>query len=175
MLQLNSNYHPDRIINIHAIRNKAKAGVYADPRTDARGTALGFESDSLLAINMAKYIQSGGGLIPGNTLKSNPSARYPNDPAISPAHAFQPRSTCGSSLPANKGCGVSLGSWATTAVEDDTFPVYNRDAITLITMEFPGYKRPVDYSLEKDQKYNRQQVQLFAASIKKIFLSEIKN
>ncbi len=175
LLQLILNYNPDRIINIHAIRNTAKAGVYADPRTDAKGIALGFESDSLLAISMAKYIQAGGGLIPGNGLKSNPSARYPNDPAISHIHEFQPRSSCGSNLTANRGCGVSLGRWAATAVEDDAYPVHNRNAMTIITMEFPGYKRPVDYSAEKDQKYYRKQVQLYAASIKKVFLAERKN
>jgi hypothetical protein len=175
LLQLISSYHPDRIINIHAIRNTAKAGVYADPRTDAKGIALGFEQDSLLAINMAKYIKAGGGCVLGNQLATAPSSRYPNDPSIAHIHQFQPRSTCGSSLPSGKGCGVSLGSWATTAVEDKDFPFYNRDAITLITMEFPGYKRPQDYALEKDQKYNQRQVKLYASSIKKIFLAERKN
>lgn len=172
LLNLIASFRPERIVNLHAIRNTEKAGVYADPRTDANGKALGFEPDSLLAIKMAKFIEAGGGDLQGNTLKNRPSARYPNDPQIAPANEWQRRTVCGSSLPGNKGCGVSLGSWATTAVDDNSASFYNRDAITLLTMEFPGYKRSIDYVVKKDREYIKKQVQLFALSIQKIFLNE---
>ena len=172
LLQLISKYRPDRIVNLHAIRNVANAGIYADPRTDSKGRSLGFEMDSLLAINMAKYIAQGGGRVPGNNLNHKPTAHYPKDPAVVATHHFQPRSVCGSVLQASKGCGVSLGSWASTAVEDPADPAHNRDAITLITVEFPGYKRPQDYATEKEQKNCRRQVQLFASAISEIFLGD---
>ena len=69
-----------------------------------------------------------------------------------------------------KGQGVSLGGWASTAIEDTANPEYNRPAIRLITVEFPGYKRPIDYETIEQQNYYQQQVQLYAASIKTIFL-----
>lgn len=172
LLQLISKFRPDRIINIHAIRNLSNAGIYADPRTDSKGRALGFETDSLLAINMAKHVEANGGSTPGNRLNRVPTARYPKDPAIVPPYQYQPRSVCGSALVANKGCGVSLGSWASTAVEDGADPTNNRDAITLITMEFPGYKRSVDYVTEKERRACRKQVLLFTSAIQKIFLEK---
>ena len=48
----------------------------------------------------------------------------------------------------------------------------NRDAMRIITIEFPGYKRPGDYKNSKDQMWIREQVQLYAFSIAKIFLGE---
>ena len=53
MLDLIHEYRPERIVNIHAIRDSGYAGFYADPRTDHNGIALGFEKDSKLAISMA--------------------------------------------------------------------------------------------------------------------------
>lgn len=172
LLDLISKFRPDRIVNIHAIRNLSNAGIYADPRTDSKGRALGFETDSLLAINMAKHIERNGGSTPGNRLDEIPTARYPKDPPIAAPYQVQPRSVCGSSLAANKGCGVSLGSWASTAVEDELNPANNRNAITIITMEFPGYRRSIDYITEKERKACRRQVVLFASAIQNIFLSE---
>ena len=174
LLNLIASFRPERIVNLHAIRNVDKAGVYADPRTDATGIALGFAADSILAVSMAKFIEANGGRVEGNQLQTRASARYPNDPEIAPVHTVQRRAVCGSSLPDNRGCGVSLGSWASTAVQEDSNPVYNRDAITLITMEFPGYRRPSDYASEQKQRISQRQVEAFALSIKKIFLEETK-
>ena len=172
LLQLISKFRPDRIVNVHAIRNLANAGIYADPRTDSKGKALGFGPDSMLAISMAQHVATSGGLVPGNHLHHAPTAHYPKDPLIVAPYQFQPRSVCGSTLVANKGCGVSLGSWATTAIENDDDPTHNRDAIMLITMEFPGYRRSLDYGTEKERKACRKQVLAYASSIQQIFLEK---
>ena len=41
LLELIGEYHPQRIVNLHAIRDTNYAGVYADPRTDQNSIALG--------------------------------------------------------------------------------------------------------------------------------------
>jgi hypothetical protein len=170
LLELINGYRPQRIVNLHAIRDTAHAGIYADPRTDSKGIALGYETDSSLAIDMARYIQQSGGSVTGNELEQHPSALYCKDPNIAPKGFFQKRNINSSVLIKGKGHGVSLGGWASTAIEDSVNPTNNRDAIRLITMEFPGYKRPVDYNTIAQQNYYQRQVQLYAAAVKTIFL-----
>lgn len=170
LLQIIAAFKPDRIISIHAIRDTSRAGIYADPRTDAKGYALGFGTDSTLAIRMASYVSANGGTVPGNLLMKRANAKYPSDPAVVTAGEKQPRATCGSSLPGNVGCGISLGTWATTAVVDDNDPENNRDAITLITMEFPGSKRTSDYNVTSDVEACRKNVHAYAGCIKEVFL-----
>ncbi len=68
LLSLIQLYKPSRVLNIHAIRNKEKTGIYADPRTDEKGIALGFETDSLLAISMAWTAKAAGADVHGNNL-----------------------------------------------------------------------------------------------------------
>lgn len=170
LLDLVDEFRPDRIANIHAIRNEAQAGIYADPRTDSKGLALGFETDSSLAITMAMHIQEQGGDVPGNKLSERPSALYYKDPAIAPAGQEQKRNAYGSTLPAQRGHGVSLGTWASTAVEDHELPAANRDAMRLITIEFPGYKAPEHYTTSAQQQQCSRQVQLYASSIFHVFL-----
>lgn len=171
LLQLIQAYKPQRVVNIHAIRDTAHGGIYADPRTDASGIALGFASDSSLAIAMAGYIEQQGGATPGNKLATAPTALYYKDPAVVAAGQWQPRSCQGSVLPGGRSRGVSLGSWASTAVSDATAAANNRAAMRLITMEFPGYKRPQDYDAAQ-QPLVEKQVRLYAAAILQIFLDE---
>lgn len=172
LLQLIQAYKPQRMVNIHAIRDTAHGGIYADPRTDAKGRALGFEPDSSIAVSMARYIEQAGGGAPGNKLANSPTALYYKDPPAAEAGQWQKRNRHGSSLPHNRGQGVSLGSWASTAVSDAVLAENNRPAIRLFTMEFPGYKRPQDYA-EAQQPYVAKQVQLYAAAIKNVFLTEL--
>ena len=80
LLQLIQEFRPSRIVNLHAIKDVTKAGMYADPRTDCKGYALGFETDSTLAISMARLVWENGGRVPGNALDSSPTVRYYNDP-----------------------------------------------------------------------------------------------
>jgi hypothetical protein len=169
LLQTIQLYKPHRIVNIHAIRDTAQGGIYADPRTDAAGYALEFGSDSSLAIGMARYINKRGGAVPGNRLHTTPSALYYKDPPVSAPGQWQPRSGFGSALPGGRGHGVSLGSWASTAVSNAADATANRDAIRVLTMEFPGYKRPQDYA-PAQQPYYKKQVQLYATAIQTVFL-----
>jgi len=172
LLELIDQYRPQRIVNLHAIRDSCRAGVFADPRTDDKSIALGYETDSSLAIAIATDIQQNGGYIPGNRLNDKPSALYYKDPPAVPAGSFQKRNFSGSFLPGQRGGGVSLGTWASTAVLSETNPVKNREAMRILTMEFPGSKRPSDYTLKDEQAFYRQNIELYAAALKNIFLKE---
>jgi hypothetical protein len=172
LLQLIQTYQPHRIVNIHAIRDTAQGGVYADPRTDAYGLALDFSSDSSLAIRMAQHILAQGGIAPGNRLDSQPTAVYYKDPPVAALGQWQPRSCHTACLPHNPGHGVTLGSWASTAVQDAGNTALNRPAIRLLTMEFPGYKRPQDYTALQ-QPYYEKQISLYMAAIQHIFLGPV--
>ena len=87
---------------------------------------------------------------------------------------FQKRKIAGSSLCDHRGDGISLGSWGSTAIEDAEHPENNRDAIQLITAEFPGSKRPIDYPIETQREYIEKQVALYASSIVHVFLQADK-
>ncbi|HEY0679541.1 MAG TPA: hypothetical protein VGD17_14755 [Chitinophagaceae bacterium] len=170
LLELIGSFKPHRIASIHAIRNTERAGIYADPRADSKGFALGFESDSSLAVEMAMHISEGGGNAPGNQLGQSPTALYYKDPPVaSPGH-LQKRSTCGSALANNRGHGISLGGWATTAIEDRSYQTGNRHAIRVLTIEFPGYKTPLQYADEKLRQQCAIQINQYASAIGKIFL-----
>lgn len=170
LLELINEFKPQRIVNLHAIRDTAHAGIYADPRTDSRGIALGYETDSSLAVDMARYIHQSGGSVPGNNLEQYPTALYYKDPCIASKGYLQKRNISSNVLIKGKGHGVSLGGWASTAIEEAANPEYNRPAIRLITVEFPGYKRPADYENITQQNYCQSQVQLYAGAVKIIFL-----
>ena len=171
LLELIEEYRPQRIVNLHAIRNAGNAGVFADPRTDHRGIALGYETDSSLAVSIAKAIYEKGGHVPGNGLTKKPCALYYKDPPAAPAGLMQKRNFSGSPMPGHRGGGVSLGTWAATAVYDEKDPGNNRDAIRILTIEFPGSKRPIDY--RKDlQPFYKKQVKLYASALKTVFLGE---
>jgi hypothetical protein len=170
LLQLIQLFKPQRVANLHAIRNTDYGGIYADPRTDHKGIALGYSSDSSLAVNMAFLIHRQGGNVAGNKLDKKPTALYYKDPVPAPAGQFQKRNMTGSVLNAKRGSGVSLGTWGSTAVFDETDATKNRDAMRILTLEYPGYKRPSDYKTETQQLFHQKQVTLFAAAIEKYFL-----
>lgn len=172
LLQLIQEFKPQRIINVHAIRTLENAGVYADPRTDSKGMVYEFQSDSSLAVEMAIHIEENNGSAPGNRLNTKPTALYHCDPAVSKPGEKQNRNLHGSKLPGNRGYGVSLGSWAATAVQDEEDEANNRPAIRLFTMEFPGNKRPSDYTGFQQQFITMQRINAYTSSIAKIFLAE---
>jgi hypothetical protein len=172
LLHIIQQFNPERIANLHAIRAIDQAGVYADPRTDSKGYALEYESDSSLAISMATYIEENGGDAPGNNVFKHPSSIYHSDPPVAAPGQKQQRNLHGSRLPNNRGYGVSLGSWASTAVSDPANPKYDRPAIRLLTVEFPGCKRPADYSDPAKRQYYRDQVTAYAGAITSIFLGD---
>ena len=172
LLRVISLFKPQRVANIHAIRDIEHAGIFADPRTDSKSYALGFETDSSLAIEMALMVGKNGGHVPGNNVNKKPTALYYKDPTPVAKGIFQKRNFAGSSLANNLGSGISLGTWASTAVSDATDPTLNREAMRILTIEFPGYKRPVDYKEATQVKYFNRQVELYASAIEKIFLRE---
>lgn len=172
LLQLINEFKPDRIANLHAIRNTTFAGIFADPRTDARSIALGYETDSSLAVHIASHVRDAGGNANGNFLNDTPRALYYRDPVPAPAGQYQVRNFAGSSLPNKRGCGVSLGTWASTAVQDANNPAYNRPAIRLLTVEFPGYLAPSLHPDPEMQVQLEKQVDSYAKSLVKLFLGE---
>lgn len=171
LLQVIQAFKPDRVANLHAIRNSTYGGVYADPRTDENGIAIGYDADSTLAVDMAAYIHAKGGNVAGNNLKKRPTALYYKDPKPVPAGEFQPRNMTGSVLNANRGSGVSLGTWGSTSVVDED-SVFNRPAMHIITIEYPGCKRPSDYSKKQERAFHQKQVIAFAEAVRKVFLGE---
>jgi hypothetical protein len=168
LLRVIDQFKPQRIANLHAIRDTSRAGIYADPRTDSRGYAFEYASDSSLAIDMASYIAGNGGYAPGNKLHKQPTALYYCDPAVAAPGQWQKRNLHGSKLNGKKGEGVSLGTWASTAVEDDGSI---RDAMRLLTIEFPGCKRPQDYASSRQQDNCANNIALYAGAIRNVFLA----
>jgi hypothetical protein len=170
LLQLIEKFRPQRIANIHAIRDPGYGGVYADPRTDHRGIALGFKTDRFLALNIATHIKELGGNVAGNKLDKKPTALYYKDPEPAPAGQYQKRNMTGSVLNAKRGSGVSLGTWGSTAISNEAVPEKKRDAMRILTIEYPGYKRPVDYETKEQQLFHLKQVGWYAAALDKYFL-----
>lgn len=172
LLQLIQEFKPHRVANLHAIRNTNYGGVYADPRTDHMGVALGFETDSKLALSIARAIEKNGGNVHGNNLRKKPTALYYKDPTPAPAGQVQKRNMTSSMLKANRGSGVSLGTWGATAVYDEERPEYNRPAMRILTIEYPGCKRPTDYTKPLERKLQKNQVTTYAMAIYRYFLGE---
>jgi hypothetical protein len=172
LLQLVNDFKPERIASIHAIRDTSHAGIYADPRTDEQGIALGFEPDSTLAVTMAALAQACGARVPGNNLENQPAALYYRDPVPAKKGTRQSRNFKGSSLPSGRGQGVSLGTWAATAIKDPQRPEANRQAMVLVTVELPGYKRATDYSSGTHKQFFSRQVQAYAHAITGVFLQD---
>ncbi|WP_132055941.1 M14 family metallopeptidase [Pseudocnuella soli] len=172
LLYLIENLHPRRIASLHAIRNPNLAGVFADPRTDGYGFAEGYEADSLVAVEMAKQIGLLGGTAPGNKLEAAPTALYHSDPAVAPKGCQQKRTVQGGNSGHQRGFGVSLGSWASTserAYEESAIP---RSAAMMLTVEFPGSRRTIDYEQDADKLACRKNVQAYASAIVSVMLQQ---
>jgi hypothetical protein len=167
MLSLIQEFKPERIANLHAIRDPSKAGIFADPRTDHNCVSLGFKSDSLLAASMNHLVCINGGRV-ASPSPDTLTVVYHKDPAVVPEGFIQPRNIQGSQLPAHRGKGISLGSWASTAVNSENESLA-RPAITLLTIEFPGYKSSP--FLEKEQTFNYfLDLNLYTHTVTTIFL-----
>ena len=170
LLQLIHLFRPARIASLHAIRNTGYGGIYADPRTDAKGIALGYETDSSLAVEMAMMVEGLGGNVRGNNLATRPNALYYKDPKPVAKGQWQRRNMVGSSIAAHRGAGVSMGTWGTTAIMDDVDPSRSRPAMRVLTLEFPGAKRPRDQSSSEERSRAALQLRAFTAALYHIFL-----
>ena len=122
---------------------------------------------------MALHVHQQGGRAAGNTLTRRPQAHYYKDPLPVAENEFQRRNIAGSPMPGYKGNGISLGTWASTAVRDTGNPAKNRDAIRIITIEFPGSRRPADYESKPARKECQRQVKLYASAIRAVFLQDV--
>ena len=169
LLEIIQHFRPSGIVSVHAIRSKSQAGIYADPRADCNSIALGYSADSLLAIAMAKHIHKLGADVPGNRLTGVPSTIYYKDPVNIVAGFIQPRSYRLMRGTSSKDYGVSLGTWAATTVCNER-GTRIRKASRIITVEFPGSKRPEDYSQPEEQEKCRKAVRAYASSIRNVFL-----
>lgn len=170
LLELIQDFRPSRIANLHAIRDESRGGIYADPRTDHKGIALGFESDSTLAMQMALAAYESGGAMKGNGLPENNNTLYYKDPAAVQAGQWQPRNFTGSFGKQLRGAGVSIGTWGSTAIALEEDMYLNRPAMRVITVEFPGSKRPEDYANSQDKTRCHQQMDAFVVALRKVFL-----
>jgi hypothetical protein len=125
----------------------------------------------MLALKMAKLVSTRGGSVPGNKLFDNPTTVYYKDPAPVQAGKLQPRSNGITRMRFQRGHGISLGSWAATEI-CDADARKRRPAISLVTIEFPGYKAPEMY-FSKTEQYNcSKNVNLYAQAISGVFLSD---
>ena len=168
LLQLIQTYKPGRFLSIHSIKDRSKAGVFADPRTDCAGYALGFETDEALALLMARQIKALGSGCPGNDTEEAATAIYYLDPPIAQPGFKQVRNY---ELSNNKGRGrgISIGTWCSTAV-CDAESEKNRPAIRTFTMEFPGNLLPLEYKTTEEQQKAAKAIEAYAASVHLYFL-----
>ena len=167
LLRLIQEYKPERIASLHAIRDPQKAGIFADPKTDHEGFSLGFQADSLLAHSMNQVICRNGGKLCSSSEQNIAVVYHFDPPAVAHGH-YQQRNLCGSRIPGRRGEGASLGSWATTAVCSDD-PALKRDAISMITVEFPGYRSSI-YQQEVEKFNYFLNLRLYSLALSSVFL-----
>lgn len=162
LLELIDRFRPARIASVHSNHDLDKAGIYADPRADSTGFALGFDTDETLAKSMATKAQAGGANIPGNKFKDGAptNAVYPLDPAAAASGKKQKRET---------GKGNSLGGWGTTAICDPSKPATNRPAMRVITVEVQFANRSTDVAAA-DQAKRKTELEAHADALREIFL-----
>jgi hypothetical protein len=161
LLTLVDRFRPSRIASLHATHHLENAGIYADPRTNAEGRALGFDDDRRLALAIAGHARRGGANLPGNELDArSPNAIYPRDPAAVPAGERQPRNVEG---------GVSGGGWFATEVRDPDHPARNRPAMTMITVEVQSSRRVEDVAAG-EQAARQREIEAHASALREIFL-----
>ena len=176
LLELIDRFRPARIVSVHAIHTPSLAGIFADPRTDSSGLALGYDSDRALALAMAERAAAGGAGVQGNRLdasghtQSSSSTQYRRDPPIAGIGQQQTRSTGSGDLPNNRGRGVSLGGWGSTAICDPANAAHNREAMRIITVEVSTTRRSGDMAAAQ-QASRRTEIEAHADAIREIFLA----
>ena len=166
LLKIIQTFKPSRIANLHSIHNANNAGIYADPPTDIKSIATGFENDAQLALNMANTAKNNNVRVDGNSrsTKINEKARnfenaiYPFDPEVAEKGKPQIRST-----QANN--GTSLGTWGATATP-------TRSAITIITVEVATGYRINDMPEGKQREQRRLEILAHVNILQEIFLQK---
>ncbi len=133
LLQLVQIFNPSRIASIHCKHeaDSIQIGIYADPRTDSRQKAFGFDDDSTLAVEMALVVKKNKGRIFGNFKKNTFTAIYPRDSSAAVKDSTQYRSFQDSA-----NAGVSFGTWASTRIQENG---KTKNAAIMLTLELPHY------------------------------------
>ena len=162
LMELIERFKPARIASVHGkhLSVKGQSGIYADPRTDSAGTALGTDSDKRLAVAMADKAAAGGARVPGNKLDGTKNAKYPQDKDFADVGNPQER--------VDKD-GYSLGGWGSTAVCDIKRPEANRPAMRIITIEVMG-DSVEDVAPKADQAKRQAELAAHADALQEIFL-----
>lgn len=162
LLELIDRFRPARIASVHSTHTLASAGIYADPRTDSAGTALGYDTDKDLAAAMAEKANTAGANVPGNKISKGKAANtiYPLDAPAVAAGKKQKRETAK---------GNSFGGWGTTAVCDPAKAAANRPAMRVITIEVQTARRSTDVAAA-DQAKRKTELEAQATALQEIFL-----
>lgn len=160
LLELIDRFRPTRIASLHSNHDLDKAGIYADPRADSEGKALGYDTDRDLALEMARDAKKRGANVPGNQLDGTPNAVYPLDPAAAATGKEQKRET-------KK--GISLGGWGSTAICDPAHAEANRPAMRIITVEMQKAQRVQDEPAA-EQAARQAEIGAVADTLREIFL-----
>ena len=175
LLELIERFRPTRIASIHSKHagTGKEAGIYADPRTDFKGTALGYKGDEDLAVRMANLAKAKGANVPGNKLDDSPTGRYPQDPRIAAEGEKQKRETYENDPDKAEGVkGVSLGGWGSTAVCDPAKPAANRAAMRVITVEVHDAFRIKDVDASQ-QAARKAEIEAEVSALQEIFLGDV--
>ncbi len=185
LLYLTQKFNPDRTVSIHCKNSSGleEIGIYADPKTGVNNTALGFQSDAFLALEMAFKVKERGGTIFGNFINEkikvvNDSIEiqkvsylnpiYPQDPPANFKGENQIRSY------ETNGGKVTYGTWASSEIRDGNKRLLKK-AATLITVEMPQFYYFFD---EKDNPETvrlrelKQNTSAYADAITEVFLKE---
>jgi predicted deacylase len=137
LMNLIHRCRPCRIASVHAIQKPSSVGIYSDPHPDA-GTDLAAETGDL-AERIHVITKRLGGQVPGSP---SACAKYPHQDSVD--HQ-----------------GVSLGTWASRAIE--TGP-HRRDPIPVITLELKRDWPP------RQARQRRRHVEAFMLAIRQGFL-----
>ena len=160
LLELIDRFRPTRIANIHSNHQLINAGIYADPRADSSGVALGYKTDEDLALEMARKAKAKGAKIAGNFPKEGDTGIYPLDPEAAKTGERQER---------EEEKGISLGGWGSTAICNPKNPMQNRPAMRVITVEINEAFRTKD-KRPKKRAARAKELEAHADVLREIFL-----
>ena len=150
LLELIRRFSPARIASLHAIKDTAKAGVFADPHPSAGATGptdnpLAAGTD-VLAVEMARRVAAGGGRVGGNRLGTpDETSLYPGqNPNLSAAQIERENRR-----------GTTLGQWAPSR------------GIGVVTIELPEQYDPASPVTDPSRA---AEIEAHAAALEEIFL-----
>jgi hypothetical protein len=150
LLELIRRFSPTRIASLHAIKDVAKAGVYADPHPSGGGPGptdnpLAAGTD-VLAVEMARRVAAGGGRVGGNELGT------PGETSLYPG---QNPNLSAEQIERENRRGTTLGQWAPSR------------GIGVVTVELP---EQYDTASPVTDAGRAAEIEAHAAALEEIFL-----